>query len=127
MLVSILAGVVSGVAGPRLTGGPDLLLSVTLSDPTCVDGVCFNVFRSSAASFPQLRVGDIVRVHRCAVQMYAAGKVGGTVREKTAQFVCCRGHEEETGHAPLDGEARREHIASKRCLMSSTPDSPAIC
>ena len=96
---TVCAGVVSGVVGPRGTSGTDLLLSVTLSDPTCVDGVCFNLFRSSAASFPQLRVGDVMRVHRCAIQVYAGNKVGGTVKEKSSQFVCYRADRDQL-HGP---------------------------
>ena len=92
------------MVGPRATSGRDQLLSVALSDPSNVDGVCFNVFRSSAASFPPLRVGDILRVHRCAIQTYAGGKVGGTVKEKTAQFVCWRGE-----LAALDSRPHSSH------------------
>ena len=102
----------SGVVGPRATSGRDHLLSVTLSDPTCVDGVCFNLFRSSAASFPHLQVGDVMRVHRCAIQVYAGNKVGGTVKEKAAQFVCYRG-----GHVPLN---------SQHTAPGNKPDSHAL-
>ena len=107
------SGVVSSVAGPRATIGRDHLLSVTLSDPTCVEGVCFNLFRSSAASFPQLRVGDVLRVHRCAVQHYAGNKVGGTVKEKTSQFVCCRG-----GHGQLNGRQGNSHQTTIEPLLA---------
>jgi hypothetical protein len=91
-------GVIITARPVKKTQGADWCMSIVVSDMSLSlnDNVTFNIFRSSQSSFPSadsVRPGDIIRIHRAAVERYApsGNKLVGTLTGKQSSFCIISG------------------------------------
>lgn len=50
------------------------------------------MFRRDEASFPDLQVGDIIRIHRTEVNLFQGQLVGAIKERQKCSFICLRGY-----------------------------------